>query len=380
MREVDLSIVTYRPDTALLQQLLASLSEPLAAPAARRLFILDNSPDAGLHESLKSLPELRPGGAFETVEIARSPQNVGFGRGHNANAARGKSPFLFLLNQDCVLEPGVLDALLDEAAGDAREVGAWELRQVPYEHPKDYDPVTLDTTWCSGAALLVRREAFESVGGFEPRLFMYGEDVDLSWRLRAKGWRLGYRPRFTVVHRTYAKPLEIKPLQVTGGVLSNLCLRARYGGLARTLQGLFMLGAEVAGPQSFAGRRMGLLLAGFRFLGQWPHFARTRVRPTERFHPVFAGWGYELRREGAFHELTSRRERAPPTAPLVSILIRTVGRTAWLREALASCANQTHANLEVVVIEDGPERSTETLAEFSSRLAIRYRATGSPVG
>ena len=47
------------------------------------------------------------------------------------------------------------------------------------------DPVTLDTVWCSGAAMLLRRSAFESVGGFAARIFMYGEDVDLSWRLRA---------------------------------------------------------------------------------------------------------------------------------------------------------------------------------------------------
>jgi hypothetical protein len=158
-------------------------------------------------------------------------------------------PLPAALNHDCVLEPDVLEGLLTHAQSDDAKVGTWELRQIPYEHPKDYDPVTLDVTWCSGAALLVRREAFMSVGGFDPRLFMYGEDVDLSWRLRAKGWRLGYRPRFAAVHRTYAYAHEVKPLQLFGSVLANLCLRARFGGLLRTLQGVTMLVAEIVGPQ-----------------------------------------------------------------------------------------------------------------------------------
>jgi GT2 family glycosyltransferase len=374
MREVDLSIVTYRPDFALLRQLLDSLAEP--ASPRRHLFIQDNSPEPEVAERLRALPGLD---RFDSVDIARSPANVGYGAAHNANAARGKSPLFFALNQDCIFERGVLEEMVEGAAADEASLAAWEPRQIPYEHPKDYDPVTLDTTWCSGAALLLRRSAFESVGGFEPRLFMYGEDVDLSWRLRARGFRLGYRPRCTVIHRTYSRPGEVKPLQVFGGVLSNLCLRARFGGFVRTLQGLAMLGAEAAGPQSFAGRRVGLIFAGMRFLARWPYFVRTRVPRTASFRPVFAGWGYELRREGAFHELPPRREPRGDK-PLVSILIRTVGRAAWLREALASCANQTYSPVEVVVVEDGPETSRETIDAFRDRLPIRYVAAGQRVG
>src|SRR5687767_3381149 len=129
------------------------------------------------------------------------------------------------------------------------------MRQIPYEHPKTYDPVTRETPWVSGAASLFRRAAFEAAGGFEPRIFMYGEDVDLSWRLRAQGHRLRYEPRCGVVHRTYREAGEVKPLQVLGGVATNLCLRARYGGLLRTLEGLAMLAGEITAPSSFPGRR-----------------------------------------------------------------------------------------------------------------------------
>src|SRR5260221_9768247 len=344
MHAVDISIVTYQPDSPLLTQLLASLSEAAAAPLERNLFIQDNSPDPQVAVKLVAMPLLQPGGAFARVDVKFSGANLGFGRAHNANAARGNAPCLLLLNQDCVLEPGVLEPLVASAALDAADIGAWELRQIPYEHPKVYDPVSLDTPWASAAALLLRRKAFDQVRGFEPRIFMYGEDVDLSWRLRARGWRVVYRPKLAVVHRTYREAGEVKPLQVFGGVATNLALRARFGGFLRTLEGLAMLAAELLAPRSFPGRRRGLAMAGARFAWRWPYFAWTRVAPTANFRPHFGGWGYELRRDGAFLEFASRREGGDRPRPLVSILIRTLDRSAWLREALVSCANQTYQN------------------------------------
>jgi len=291
MREVDISIVTYQPDLALLTQLLDSLSEP-AGGAVRNLFIQDNGPDPQAAVNLVALRELQPGGAFARVDVKYSGANLGFGKGHNANVARGKAPWVLVLNQDCVLEPGVLGRLLDAAAAAPADVAVWELRQIPYEHPKAYDPVTLEAPWASGAAMLVRREAFDAVGGFEPRIFMYGEDVDFSWRLRAKGWRILYQPKLAVVHRTYREAGEVKPLQVLGGVLTNLCLRARYGGLIQALKGLAMLCGEILAPQSFPGRRWGLVKCGFAFLWRWPYFFWTSVHPAHGFRPVFSGWGY----------------------------------------------------------------------------------------
>ena len=380
MHAVDLAIVTWHPDLALLGRLLASLAEPTRGELARNLVVFDNSCDAGAADAIRALVDAQPAGTFASSQVVASPANLGFGRGHNAAAARGTAPYVLLLNQDCVLEPGVLEALVASAVASDADVGAWELRQIPYEHPKAYDPVTLETPWASGAALLIRRTAFEAVGGFDPRIFMYGEDVDLSWRLRAAGWRVLYQPRLAVVHETYREAGEVKPLQVFGGVATNLCLRARYGGFFRTLQGLAMLAGEITAPRSFAGRRRGLVRAGFQFLLRWPAFARTRVRPTASFHPQFAGWGYETRRDGAFHRFASRREAPQLPRPRVSILIRTVDRPASLREALASCAHQTYPNLEVVVIEDGPERSRAVVDEFRGRLDIRYRATGRRTG
>ncbi|APV52136.1 hypothetical protein BWI17_22180 [Betaproteobacteria bacterium GR16-43] len=381
MREVDVSVVTYEPDLALLRQLFSSLAESATPAVALNVLVQDNSPDAAAAARIEALPELQAGRAFARIDVQHSGTNLGFGRGHNANASRGNAAFLFVLNQDCVLEPGALGALLDSVERDDGHTAAWEMRQVPYEHPKEYDPVALEPPWVSGAASLFRRAAFDSVGGFDPNFFMYAEDVDLSWRLRAQGWKLRYVPRAAVMHLTYKGAHEVKPLQVFGGVFGNLSIRLRFGGLARVVQGLAMLCAEILAPNSFPGRRWGLVRTGFRFLVHAPHFAFTRVKPTRTFKPKFVGWGFEMQRDGAFHEFRSARDPAAAPHPKVSILIRTMNRPSLLREALTSCANQTYSNLEVIVVEDGGGREGEAVAaEFASRLDVKYQATGRRLG
>jgi GT2 family glycosyltransferase len=377
VREADVSIVTYEPDLALLRQLLASLAET-SGGARLNLFIHDNSAHGAAVESLRA--ELESRATFARVEIRHSGENVGFGRGHNANAARGPAPFLLVVNPDCILEPGALATLLEAAHADEARAAAWEMRQVPYEHPKAYDPITLATPWASGAATLFRRSAFDAAGGFDRAIFLYGEDVDLSWRLRAQGHVLRYVPRAAVVHRTYAVPGEVKPQQAFGAVFAGLALRARYGNAMHVLQGFAMLGAEIAAPESFRGRRWGMVRTGLRYLRSLPRFLGSRVRATGDFHPQFAGWGYEERRDGAFHEMHSRRGRNGADFPPVSILIRTVGRQAWLRQALASCASQTYPDVQVVVVEDGPATSRGVIEEFAPRIDIDYHATEKRVG
>jgi len=376
MREIDVSIVTYQPDLELLRQLFLSLAESASGSVRLNVLVLDNSPDATAAARVQALPELQAGGAFARVDVQHSAMNLGFGRGHNANAARGTAPWLFVVNQDCVLEPGALAALLAAVERDDGESAAWEMRQIPYEHPKEYDPITLEPPWVSGAASLFRRVAYDEAGGFDPHFFMYAEDVDLSWRLRALGWKLRYVPRAGVVHRTYKGAHEVKPLQVFGGVFGNLGIRLRFGGIARMAQGIAMLFAEILAPNSFPGRRWGLVKTGFRFACHAPHFLFTRVKPTRTFRPRFVGWGFEMHRDGAFHEFRSAREGNAQPRPKVSILIRTMNRPAMLREALASCANQTYPNLEVVVVEDGGGTAGEAVvAEFAQRLDIKYQAT-----
>src|SRR5690606_29304492 len=115
--------------------------------------------------------------------------NLGFGAGHDRAIRTGSAPYCLVTNIDLEFRPDSLTTVVATAINDdAQQVACWELRQIPYEHPKYYDPVTLETNWCSHACVLLRRSAYEQVGGYDDRIFMYAEDVELSYRFRSYGY------------------------------------------------------------------------------------------------------------------------------------------------------------------------------------------------
>lgn len=375
----DISVVVYRETEETLDGLLDSLAAQASCPdTVVRVWLRNNDPaDADRWDRFVHDRSWYP---FE-ISISHSPQNVGFGRAHNATFEMADAPFFFVLNPDTRLHSTAVSALrtaIDTSAGD---VGAWELRQLPYEHPKLYDPVSLSTDWVTGAAVVFRRAAFAQVRGFEPRIFMYGEDVDLSWRMRAAGWVLHYVPHAVVVHPTYSKPMEAKPLQIAGGVVASLQLRTRFGSWLDIARGLGCWVAELARPARFPHARRTHLMALARYLRSAAYFRRTGARyRKDGFRPGFRFWGYGDRRDGAFFAFAVE-ELDARTVPLVSIIVRTHRRPALLREALMSLSHQTYPRVEVIVIEDGEPNSRAMIErEFAGRLDIRYEATGMPVG
>jgi GT2 family glycosyltransferase len=366
---IDVLIVIYRPDLqqfeALLTALLRDRNEGL--PLSVKLWVNDET--TGRDTKFTALcSESRLQGL--NVEAFLGERNIGFGSGINALVEKSAAPYVLALNQDAIPEPNAIPRLWKTAQLDDAKVAAWEMRQIPYEHPKLYDPVTLDTEWFTGAATLIRTSAFREVGGFESRIFMYGEDVDLSWRLRCAGYRLRYFPRAAVVHHTYSKPEEVKPLQALEGIYVNLCLRTRYSGHRRIAQGLTMAIGELMMPPSFAGRRRGIARAIWKFVRNYRYFWKTQ-KSAPGFEPRFSGWGYEIRRDGAFHVFKSQSEQLAEK-PLVSVLIRTHRRGAFLRQALQSVANQTYRPIEAVVVEDGSSEGENVCCEFANEIDVRY--------
>lgn len=131
--------------------------------------------------------------------------NAGHGGGQNRLAVSNAlgdggagDEVLVFLNPDAYLAPGCLQELL--RAFEDESVGIGEGRQIPLEHPKPFDLRTGDTPWASGCAMAIRRSLFESLGGFESAFFLQGDDVDLSWRVRLKGFRVCHLPQAVVFH------------------------------------------------------------------------------------------------------------------------------------------------------------------------------------
>ena len=367
---LDVVIVVYRPRLAELQAGLEAIAQACTPGAAVTVHLWHNDEGQQTTPGLAAVVDrLRAGGV--AVRIGGGRGNLGFGRAINAVLPDVAAAYVLLLNQDAIPEPGALQRLWDSARDDDAQVAAWELRQIPYEHPKDYDPVTGDTGWFSGAAVLLRTQALREVRGFEPRFFMYCEDVDLSWRLRCRGWRLRYLPRCAVVPRTYSEAGEIKPLAALGGAFANLCLRTRFAGRRHVLDGLGRLWRQVRGPQAFAGHRRGLLRAGLKFARHYGYFRRTRAAGPG-FEPCFNGWDYEQRREGSFHPFQSQAEQIQPR-PLVSVLLRPEGSDDDVRHWLRGLANQTHRPLQTVVVDDGSRPALRALCEpWQVALAIEW--------
>jgi GT2 family glycosyltransferase len=157
-------------------------------------------------------------------------ENLGSAGGSNSLAADGDEPFVWVLNPDAYPSPTCLALLID--ALTPTTVAATEARQLPIEHPKGYDPITGDAHWISGASMLVRRTAFEEVGGFDARHFpLYCDDVDISWRWRSLGRRVVTVPRATVFHDKRPGP-DGRPVasvsEHESSALAKLKLARRY--------------------------------------------------------------------------------------------------------------------------------------------------------
>ncbi|MDF1604306.1 glycosyltransferase family 2 protein [Nocardioides sp. YIM 152315] len=150
--------------------------------------------------SADELAELRQDVERLAVTYTFFGENTGTSRGQNRLARATDSDFVLICNPDVIPDGRALCRMLEVFASDP-DVGLVEAKQLPVEHPKDYDRATGETSWGSGAFSLVRRAAFEQVGGFdEDTFFLYCDDVDLSWRLREAGHRVVHQPAAVVFH------------------------------------------------------------------------------------------------------------------------------------------------------------------------------------
>jgi GT2 family glycosyltransferase len=197
------------------RQCVAALQKNTADRLYELIFI-DNGSTDGTPEFLSTLEG--------NVRILRNPENRGFGNACNQGADLSRRPYLVFLNNDTAPHPGWLEALLALAKSDPaigavgskllfpdgrlQEAGArvsqdgsgWpfgrggDAAAAIYNRPCEVD-------YCSGAALLVRREAFQKLGGFDPQFApAYYEDTDLCFGLRNLGLKVMYCPASQVTH------------------------------------------------------------------------------------------------------------------------------------------------------------------------------------
>jgi GT2 family glycosyltransferase len=175
--------------------------------------------------------------AYPQAKVIRLEQNIGFGRANNAGLDATDSEFVLLLNPDVILKEGCVarlavflaahpdagaagprlerpDGRLDLAARRAfpsplaalfRLTGLSKLfpnspRFNRYNLGKVSPETIHEIDAGTAACLLVRRSAIDQIGFFDPDYFMYGEDLDLCYRLKRASWKIYFVPTATAVH------------------------------------------------------------------------------------------------------------------------------------------------------------------------------------
>jgi N-acetylglucosaminyl-diphospho-decaprenol L-rhamnosyltransferase len=260
-----IGIVLFESSRAELERLARSLDVAELPQELRvEIRVLDNSPRRSLERVILDL--------LGRGTYAWTGANRGFGATHNLGMrdafSAGADGYL-CLNPDTVLHPLCLRELW--TAASLPDAGLVDARTFPEEHQKPYDPETGDTPWCTGTALLVRPAAFAATGGFDEALFMYGEDVDLSWRVRAARLCVRTAPGALVHHWVEQRPLiperELRVLRSAaylGRKWGDDRFAARYERLYRVRAGQPV---PIAAPPAMppASRRFADLAHGVRF-------------------------------------------------------------------------------------------------------------------
>ena len=280
MPELSVVVVSYRtPD--LLAACLTSI-EGAGAPAGVEVVVVDNASGDGTVERL--------GPRFPRARWIVNPDNRGFAPAVNQGVAATGGRLVLLLNPDAALLPGALGPLvgwLDAhpragAVGpklllpdgrrylsvtpfpDAASVllhetrlgrlGLARRRLRPYAERLDGDePFRVECA--EGSCLLVRRAAWDDVGGLDERYFFGLEEADLAWRLRARGWQVWFHPQPAAIHRHAGSTGGVRrgrlvTLAVTLAVLHFLRERRPAAARALRLPLLALFGAKWAAARA----------------------------------------------------------------------------------------------------------------------------------
>jgi GT2 family glycosyltransferase len=223
---VSVIIVSYNTRQMTLDCLRSLYADLDLLKTSAEVFVVDNASQDGSADAVRD--------AYPEVIVIANAENVGFGAANNQAMARATGEFLLLLNSDAFVAPGTVSALVaclrerpDCAAVGPRLLnGDGTLQPSCYRYPSpsrawfenlwlsaalprhpvvgDYrrweHDTERDVDWVIGACLLVRRAAYEQVGGFDERFYMYQEETDWQRRMKDQGWKIHFTPAAQATH------------------------------------------------------------------------------------------------------------------------------------------------------------------------------------
>ncbi len=224
-RRPDLSVIVVNWNTRLLLRRCLDSVRAHAGGLTLEVIVVDNASSDGSQQMLRD--------DYPWVVLIENGRNVGFACANNVGAARASAPLLLLLNSDAAILPDALPAAI--AYIDARPrvaiaglqllnddltlqpsgralpsltstiVGllpipvGWRVAYDRRRNARD-DSVSGPVGEVSGAAMVVRRDVFRRLGGFDERFYFFGEDIDLCWRAHETGGEIAYIATAKVIH------------------------------------------------------------------------------------------------------------------------------------------------------------------------------------
>ncbi|AWK90281.1 glycosyltransferase family 2 protein [Azospirillum thermophilum] len=270
-----LTIVTVNWNSgALLRQCVASLPAALTGGfTLERMVVVDNASTDGSADGLETGASAETSAETSEVPLAvlRNPANRGFAAACNQGAAGARSDWLLFLNPDTRLsgtslapalsfleEPasartGILGIrLVDEAGRTQRACARFPtpgriLAQAlgldrlwpacfPPHFMTDWDHAdTRPVDQVMGAFLMIRRDLFERLGGFDERFFVYFDDVDLCLRARQAGWEVVHFAGAEAYHRGGGTTDRVRDLRLFYSLRSRIQFAAKHFGMTGTV-------------------------------------------------------------------------------------------------------------------------------------------------
>lgn len=372
---VDVGVVTYDTADLTVGALRRLLDDDQGC--SLRVLVQDNASTDGTPAALAAkVPE---------AEVEVSSSNVGFARAVNRLLARSDAPWFLALNSDAWPEPGAIARLVATAEAHPRAGAVAPLLLRPdgtVEHSTHPFPslsvAALDAVggrrflprrllerrlleggwrhdrprpvdWAVGAALLLRRQAVDEVGGFDEQFFMYVEDLAWCWKARRGGWEVRFEPAAVVRH------------------VGNASGERRFGERRMALEEANLrrwLRQERGAAYAGAYRGLQVVATTRAMLG-----ARRQGRPQEA-----AAWRHRLAvLTGLVPEpgpvpIDPRPLGDVGDGPAVCVVVPTHNRAERLPRLLGALEGQTLGaeRIEVVVVDDG---STPAAAAAIDRAA-----------
>ena len=241
--DLSIIIVNWNGEQLLRRSVESIIHNPPSADY--EIIVVDNASSDDSLALLRASESVIELNARSRLRIVENDKNLGFGPANNLAFKLTDAPLLFLLNPDTEVTPGSIDRLIDTVRSDPGiaaagprllnadgtvQISAWRNPPAAWEillsHLKLYKllprryrgELLLGGHWdhnrerpvpmLSGAAILVRRTVIETLGGFDERFHMYGEDNEWCLRMRRAGWQLLFQPGAVIIHHGAQSSLQ----------------------------------------------------------------------------------------------------------------------------------------------------------------------------